>query len=152
MQGLGEEHPTLFYEEPLLLFLVLFVQDVSGALKLDGSDRGICDVDLHSLVLPGLLLPAATLHAAGMSLADTYDSASEDDDDLVLEDNYVEAVRPVMPHFSGIAICHDDDDDDGPFLETNVAVASPAKLFLPHQVLLVLVLTLLLESSTFIEA
>lgn len=151
MQGLGEELPTLFYEEPLLLFLVLFVQDVSGALKLDGSDRGICDVDLHSVVLPGLVLPAATLHAAGMSLADTYDSASEDDDDLVLEDNDVEAVRPVMPHFSGIAICHDD-DDDGPFLETNVAVASLAKLFLPHQVLLVLVLTLLLESSTFIEA
>eukprot|EP00965_Chrysotila_dentata_P158819 5246363-Pleurochrysis_carterae.AAC.1 len=39
-----------------------------------------------------------------------------------------------MPHFLGIAICHDDDDDGGPFLESNVAVASPAKIFLPHQV------------------
>eukprot|EP00965_Chrysotila_dentata_P025200 836345-Pleurochrysis_carterae.AAC.1 len=87
-----------------------------------------------------------------MSLPDAirfgiYDSGSDHDDNLILEDNDVQEVRPVVPHSSSIAICHDDDDDDdeGPILETNVAVVSPALLFWHDQVLLVLVFTLLLK-------
>eukprot|EP00965_Chrysotila_dentata_P107313 3544964-Pleurochrysis_carterae.AAC.1 len=94
--GLGEKRPELFNKEPLLLFLLVsFVQDLSGALKFDGTERGSCVVDDHAVVLRGLVRSAATSHAAGMSLPDAirfgiYDSGSDDDDNLVLEDNDVQ--------------------------------------------------------------
>eukprot|EP00965_Chrysotila_dentata_P037784 1256468-Pleurochrysis_carterae.AAC.1 len=108
-----------FYDpEQVVLFLDSFVRDVSGVVKFDGSCRGIGVADVDAVVMLSVVASGATSLVDGTSLPDTilsgtYDSASDDDDELLLEDNDVHEQLPVVLHLPSMAIYHDDNDDDG---------------------------------------